>query len=444
MDYRSEYKSKLRTPAQAAQLVKSGDWVDYSINTVFPALCDAALAARRDELENVKIRGNLIYGPIKAVECDTEQEHFIYSSWHTSSYERKLCDKGLCFYDPMLFRNLFWYYKNFLTVNVAFACVSPMDEHGDFSFSVASGAAPAAVEVADIVVVEVNENLPRVHTLGGGSINIADVDYVVEGPHDPIVSVPSREPTPTDKKIAENVIPYIQDGSTIQLGIGGVPDALGMMIAQSDLKDLGMHTEFCTDAFLKLYESGRLTNKRKTIDRGLGVFGIANGTQVLYDWLADNQSFVSARMSYVNDPSVIARLDNFVSLNSCVNIDLYGQISSESNGLRHISGTGGQVDFLTGAAMSKGGKSFICLNSTFTDKDGGEHSRILPHFNGDIVTSPRSQAFYIATENGVVNLAGRSTWERAEMLISVAAPQHRDELIAAAQSQRIWRKSNKR
>jgi acyl-CoA hydrolase len=444
MDYRNEYKSKLLTPAQAAKLVKSGDWVDYSTSTVFPALCDEALAARRDELEDVKIRGNLVYGPIKAVESDPEQEHFIYSSWHTSGYERKLCDKGLCFYNPMLFRNLFWYYKSFLTVNVAFVCAAPMDEHGDFSFSVASGVARAAVDVADLVVIEVNENLPRVRSLGGGSINIADVDYVVEGPHAPMVSVPSREPTETDKRIAENVIPYLKDGSTIQLGIGGVPDALGMMIAQSDLKDLGMHTEFCTDAFLKLYESGKLTNKRKTMDNGIGVFGIASGTQGLYDWLADNQSFVSAKMSYVNDPYVISRLDNFISLNSCVNIDLYGQISSESSGLRHISGTGGQVDFLTGAAMSRGGMSFICLNSTFTDKDGVERSRILPHFNGDIVTSPRSQAFYIATENGVVNLAGRSAWERTELLVSVAAPQHRDELIAAAQAQRIWRKSNKR
>ena len=231
---------------------------------------------------------------------------------------------------------------------------------------------------------------------------------------------------------------------TIQLGIGGVPDALGMMIAESDLKDLGMHTEFCTDAFYKLHASGKLTNRCKTLDKGKGVFGVAAGTQVLYDWIDDNPGVAAYPIDYVNDPYVIAQLDNFISLNSCIAADLYGQVSSESSGLRHISGTGGQVDFLTGAAMSKGGKAFICMSSTFTDKSGAVQSRIVPHFDGDIVTSPRSQAYYIATEYGVVNLAGATTWERAESLISVAHPDFRDELIKAAEAQRIWRKSNKR
>ncbi|MEG1633254.1 MAG: acetyl-CoA hydrolase/transferase C-terminal domain-containing protein [Oscillospiraceae bacterium] len=444
MDYRSEYKSKLRTPEEAVRAVKSGDWVEYTTGTVFASLCDEALSKRRDELEDVKIRGQLIYGPIKTVECDPEQEHFIYSSWHCSSYERKLADKGLCFYEPMIFRNTHWYYSNFLKVNVAFICATPMDEHGYFNFSVGSGIALASVGEADIVVIEVNKNLPLCRGLAGESIHITDVDFVVEGHNDPVASVPSREPSAVDKKIAENVIPYIVDGSTIQLGIGGVPDALGMMLAESDLKDLGMHTELCTDAFLKLFEAGKLTNRRKNIDRDKGVFGLAIGTRALYDWLDNNPGYLTAPIEYVNDPYTIAKFDNFVSLNSCISVDLYGQVSSESSGLRHISGTGGQLDFLTGAAMSKGGKAFICMNSTFTDKSGQEKTRIVPHFEGDIVTSPRSQAFYIATENGVVNLAGKSLWERSELLVSVAAPQFRDELIAAAQAQRIWRKSNKR
>lgn len=444
MGFSEEYRSKLRTPEQAAALVKSGDWLDYASGTNFPVLCDAAIAKRRDELTDVKIRGQLIYGPIQAVECDPEQEHFTYSSWHTSGYERKLCDKGLCFYEPMIFRNLFWYYKSFLEVDVAYVCATPMDEHGYFNFSVGAGVAWASLQVAKKIVIEVNESLPVCRGGFGESIHISQVDAVVEGPHGPVVEIPCREPSATDKKIAENVIPHLVDGSTIQLGIGGVPDALGMMIAESDLKDLGMHTEFCTDAFYKLYAAGKLTNSRKTLDNGKGVFGMASGTKVLYDWLDDNPGVVTCRMSYVNDPYNIAKLDNFVSLNSCIGVDLYGQVSSESSGLRHISGTGGQVDFLTGAAMSRGGKAFICMNATFTDKAGVENSRILPHFGGDIITSPRSQAYYIATEYGVVNLAGRSAWERAELLISVAAPQFRDELVAAAQAQRIWRKSNKR
>ena len=217
-----------------------------------------------------------------------------------------------------------------------------------------------------------------------------------------------------------------------------------MMIAESDLKDLGMHTEFATDAFYKLFASGKLTNRRKTIDKGKAVFGVAAGTQDLYDWIDNNPGVAAYPISYVNDPDVIAQLDNFISLNSCIGVDLYGQVSSESSGTRQISGTGGQVDFLTGATKSRGGKAFICMSSTFADKSGKVQSRIVPHFGGDIVTSPRSQAFYIATENGVVNLAGASTWERAERLISVAAPEFREELIAAAEAQRIWRKSNKR
>ena len=306
------------------------------------------------------------------------------------------------------------------------------------------GNARAYIENADVVVIEVLEKLPR--ALGGQeeSVHISEVDMIVEGEHGPAIQLPSRAPSEVDKRIAANVIPYLCDGATVQLGIGGVPDALGMMIAESDLKDLGMHTEFATDAFYKLFASGKLTNRRKTIDKGKAVFGVAAGTQDLYDWIDNNPGVAAYPISYVNDPDVIAQLDNFISLNSCIGVDLYGQVSSESSGTRQISGTGGQVDFLTGATKSRGGKAFICMSSTFADKSGKVQSRIVPHFGGDIVTSPRSQAFYIATENGVVNLAGASTWERAERLISVAAPEFREELIAAAEAQRIWRKSNKR
>ena len=206
-----------------------------------------------------------------------------------------------------------------------------------------------------------------------------------------------------------------------------------------------MHTELCSDGYYALHKAGKLTNAKKTLHTGKGVLGLAVGSAELYDWVADNDDILGFPLSYVNDPSVISSMDNFISINGCLNVDLYGQVCSESSGTRQISGTGGQLDFVTGAGASKGGKSFLCMSSTFTDKSGIVHSRILPKFtNGDIITTPRAQTAYIVTEHGVVNLAGRSTWERAEALISIAAPQFRDGLIKAAEQQKIWLPSNKR
>ena len=443
MDVRQEYRAKLRTPEQAVQLVKSGDWVDYSSNICFPQLLDEALSKRRDELWDVKIRGNLLFGPIRAVEADPTREHFIYNSWHCSGYERKLCDKNLCNFIPMIFRNLGWYYTNFLTVNVAMMAVTPMDKHGYFNFSCATGVAKAIMDKADIVILEVNEHLPRI--LGGFDecIHISEVDCVVEGEHPPLPQFPIAEASEEDRKIASFIVPHIVDGATLQLGIGTMPNVVGGMISDSDLKDLGMHTELCGDAYLRMFEAGKLTNKRKTFQKDKGVTGLVFGSRELYDWVDQNPGVVVEPLSYVNDPAIIARHDNMISINSCISVDLYGQICAESAGLRQISGTGGQLDYLTGASMSRGGKAFICMTSSFVDKKGERHSRILPRFDGDIVTDPRSQAFWIVTEYGAENLAGCSTWERAEKLVSLAHPDFRDELIRAADAQRIWRRSNK-
>lgn len=444
MDYQAEYRSKLRTPAEAVRAVKDGDWVDYTSGLGFPPLLDAALAARRDELHDVKVRGNLCMGPLQIVECDPEQTHFLYHTWHCSAYERRLCDRGLCYFTPMIFRNLAWYYRQFLTVNVAMACVTPMDRHGYFNLSAATGVSRAILEQADIVILEINEHLPRLRGGFDEVIHISDVDMIVEGAHAPFSDPPEHPASAEDTAIANLLLPHICDGATVQLGIGGMPTVLGKLLARSGLHDLGMHTELCSDAYLELHEAGVLTNRRCTLHRNQGMLGITIGSKRLYDWVDDNPGVIAAPLSYVNAPEVIAQLDNMVSINSCIAADLYGQVASESSGLRQISGTGGQLDFLTGAAMARGGKAFICMTSTFTDRDGVRHSRILPYFGGDIVTSPRAQAYYLATEQGVVNLAGRSTWERAEALVSIAHPDFRDELIRAAEAQKIWRRSAKR
>lgn len=439
-----EYRAKLKTPEEAVKVVKDGDWVDYSCGVGAPTLLDDALARRKGEVKNVKIRGDLLLRPVQIVEQDRTQESFTYQSWHCSGYERKLCDEGLCFYTPMLFRNQAIYYRRHLTVDVAMISVAPMDDRGYFSFSVVNCSTRAILDAAKTIILEVDENLPNVYGGMEDCVHISEVDIVVEGKHAPLAQLPVPQATEIDEMIARRIVPHLTDGATIQLGIGGMPNSVGKLIAESDLKHLGMHTELLSDGYVDLYESGKLDNSRKTIHRDKGVFGIALGTQRMYDWVAENRGLLSFPMDYVNSPEVMSKMDNMISINSCVAVDLYGQVSSESSGTRHISGTGGQLDFTTGAFMSHGGKGFICMSSSFRDKQGNLHSRIKPKFTGgDIITTPRTQAFYIVTEYGCVNLAGRSSWERAESLISLAHPDFRDELIRAAEEQRIWRRSNK-
>ncbi|MBQ3893456.1 MAG: acetyl-CoA hydrolase/transferase family protein [Desulfovibrio sp.] len=441
--YLSEYRQKLRTPEQAAQLVKSGDWVSYGTIGTFPTLLDAALAKRRDELFDVKVRGNLAFGPVQVAECDPSCEHFTYHSWHCSAYERKLCDRGLCKFIPMIFRHLVPYHRHFLTVNVAMACVTPMDRHGYFNLSLAAGVAKGVLRSADIVILEVNENLPFIFGGFDEAIHISDVDYIVEGEHPPLTQVPTPPAQPEDVMVADLILPHIVDGATLQLGIGSMPNVIGQRLAQSDLKDLGMHTELCSNAYYDLYKAGKLTNRRKTFQPEKAVTGMVFGSGELYDWVDRNPGVIMEPLEYVNMAEVIARHDNMISINNCVAVDLYGQISSETAGFRQISGTGGQLDFLTGASMSRGGKAFICMTSTFRDRTGTLRSRIVPYFQGDIITVPRSQSYYVVTEYGCVNLEGMSTWERAELLISIAHPDFREGLIQAADRQMIWRRTNR-
>ena len=444
MDYKALYKEKLRTADEAVKCVKSGDWLEYTSNLGFAPALDAALSRRRDELHNVKIRGDLIFGPIQVVECDPSMEHFVYNTWHCSGYERRLCDKGMAFFEPMVFRNLGWYYKNFLTSNVCMATVSEMDSEGYFYFGSSLGLSKCIADNCDTVIVEVNRNMPKIYGTDDVRIHISEVDYIVESGDPPLFEMPNPAPTESDKQIASYILPHIVDGATVQLGIGGMPNALGELIAKSDLKDLGMHTELCSDGYFEMFKAGKLTNAKKTIHTGKGVLGLAIGSHEFNEWVNENPDIIGAPLSYVNDPYVIARNDNMISINACISADLYGQVCSESSGTRQISGTGGQLDFVTGAAMSKGGKAFLCMTSTFKSKDGELHSRIVPTFSGDIVTTPRSQVFYMATEYGIVNLAGKTTWERAEALISIAHPDFREELIKAAEKQRIWLPSSKR
>ena len=444
-DFQKMYQEKLISAEEAAKLVKSGDWVDFGWCVGHPDALDKALAARMPELTDVKIRGGIWLRRPAIFDVENAAEHFCWNSWHMSGIERKAIDEGIAFYSPMRYSELPRFYReNIHRPDVVMIQVAPMDEAGFFNFGPEASHLAAVCETGKVVVVEVNRNMPR--CLGGfeADIHISDVDYIVEGSDPMPGQIGSVPPTDVDVTVAKMIVEQIPNGACLQLGIGGMPNTVGSLIAESDLKDLGVHTEMYMDAFVDLAKAGKITGAKKNIDKGRQVYGFGAGTQKLYDYINNNPACMSAPVSYTNDVRVISQLDNFMSINNAVNIDLFGQVSAESSGIRHISGAGGQLDFVMGAYLSKGGKSFICLSSTFTDKKGVQHSRICPTLpNGEIVTDTRANTMYVVTEFGMVNLKGLNTWERAEALISIAHPDFREELIRSAEAMKIWRRSSR-
>ena len=440
------YKSKLRTADEAVKVIKSGDWVDYGFCATQPRVLDEALARRAPELEDVKVRGGISLWKPAIFDIEDPVHHIIYNSHHTSGFERKHIDTGACFYEPMRYSELPRYYYDHITPpDVAMFQVAPMDNHGYFNFGVSASHLKAVCDTAKVVIVEVNQNMPRCLGGFGESVHITDVDMIVEGRNDPMGTLASPEPTEVDKAVARQVVERIPSGSCLQLGIGGMPNAVGKLLCESDLKDMSVHTEMYVEAFVDLSLCGKISGANKSIDHGRQTYAFAAGTQRVYDFLDDNRMCMAAPVSYTNDIRTIASIDNFMSINNAVDVDLYGQISSETSGIRHISGAGGQQDFVLGAYLSHGGKSFICLSSTYQKKDGTLASRIRPTLvEGSVVTDTRPNTMYVVTEYGCVNLKGLSTWERAEALISIAHPDFRDELITSAQQQKIWYRSNKR
>ena len=444
MSWIEEYQKKLVTADEAVKVIKSGDWVEHAFGVAGANELDAALARRVDELWDVKIRCDIGAWPHYSNEADPTGEHFYWNSWHCGGLDRKYYNLGLLSYVPMKFHECpMMTRKDAIPPNVFMATVSPMDKHGYFSFGAGCPSAWAAIERAQYVLLEVNTNMPRV--LGGNqeSIHISQIDYVVESSNMPLPTIPDVPPNETEQKIAQHIIERLYNGCCIQLGIGGIPNAMGAMIAQSDLKDLGVHTEMYVDAYVKMTKAGKITGACKNIDKYKQVFSFAMGHRELYDFIDDNPGIISYSVDYTNSPVVVASIDDFVSINACIEVDLFGQVCSESVGPRHISGTGGQLDFVEGAYKSKNGQSFICMTSTFESKNGTV-SRIKPILTpGAIVTSPRTATHMIATEYGIANMKGKSTWERAEALISIAHPKFRDELIKEAGQMKIWRKTNK-
>lgn len=446
MDVRKMYEQKLCTAQEAVSIIKSGDWVDYGWCSGHPRVLDEALAARYAELNDVKVRGGVCLWKPAIFDVPDPAEHFIWNSWHMSGVERKHIATGACFYAPIRYSELPRYYRDHIIGNdVLMVQVAEMDEHGYFNLGPNPSHLVAAAENSKKIIVEVNKNLPRCYGGFEESFHISQVDMIVEGRHDPMAELGSAAATEIDMKVAEFITAQIPDGACIQLGIGGMPNAVGKLIAESDLKDLGVHTEMYVDAFVEMTEAGRVTGMKKSIDKGRQCFAFAAGTQKMYDFLNENPRVMAAPVNYTNDIRTLASIDNFMSINNAVEVDLFGQISSESSGTAHISGAGGQLDFVLGAYLSKGGKSFICCSSTFKTKDGEVKSRLVPTLKtGSIVTDTRANTHILVTEHGLVDIKGMTTWQKAEAIISIAHPDFRDELIQEAEKMRIWKKSNKR
>ena len=354
--------------------------------------------------------------------------------------------RGCAYYAPIRYSELPRYYRDSdCPDDVAMFQVAPMDAHGFFSFGPNASHLGAMCETSKKIIVEVNQNMPR--CLGGTEcgVHISKVTYIVEGENPPIGEMGAGGPaSDVDKAVAKLIVDEIPNGACLQLGIGGMPNAVGSLIAESDLKDLGIHTEMYVDAFVDIAKAGKINGSKKNIDRFRQAYAFGAGTKKMYDYMDNNPELMSAPVNYTNDIRSISSLDNFISINNAVEIDLFGQVNAESAGTRHISGAGGQLDFVLGAYLSNGGKSFICLSSTYKTKDGQLKSRIQPTLNpGSIVTDTRANTHYVVTEYGKVNVKGLSAWQKAEALISIAHPDFREELIAEAEKMNIWRRSSK-
>lgn len=446
MNYSKEYAEKLISAKEAAAMVKSNDWVDYAWAAQTPVAIDRELAKRVDELENVKLRGGVLLAVPEIFKADPNGDTFIWNAWHAGGPDRgRINNTDGAFYIPLRYSELPKYYRENCNVDIAFIQVPPMDEHGYFNFGLNASHLMAVCETAKKVVVEVNENMPR--ALGGfeSEIHISKVDAIVEGENSALPELAAGSFGDVDRKVAELIVNELSDRACLQLGIGSMPNAVGSLIAESDLKDLGVHTEMYVDAFVDLYNAGKITGAYKNVDRFRQTYAFAAGTKKLYDFIDNNPQCMAAPVDYTNDARIISKIDNFVSINNAVNVDLWGQVSSESSGIKHISGAGGQLDFVLGSYLANNGKSFICLSSKFHNKrTGKDESRIVLNFDaGSTITVARPNTNYIVTEYGIFNCKGRSTWERAEGIINLAAPEFRDDLIKQAEEANIWRKSNR-
>ncbi len=422
MSIENIYSKKRVTGEEAITHIKSGQRVFISHCSAEPGYLVDLLAKNKDQYENVEIVQLMPLGPMPLAEKGMEK-HFHYNSIFVGNATRNAVAEGRGDYTPCFFYQVPELFKTTLPLDVAMIQVSKPDEHGYCSFGVSVDCIKAAAENAKMVIAQVNENMPR--TLGDAFIHMNDIDYIVEH-NSPIVEIPVPVIGDVEREIGRLCASLIHDGDTIQVGIGGISDAV--LLSLKDKKDLGIHSEMLSDEIVDLIESGVITNSKKEINRGLTVVSFVLGSKKLYDYVNNNPSIKMHQINYVNNPAIIMQHRNIVSINFCVQVDLMGQVASETVGQKQISSVGGQVDFVRGVSMAENGRSIIAMTSTAKN---GEISKIVPFLEkGTPVTTSRNDVDYVVTEYGIAKLKGHTLAERAKALIAIAHPKFREELTA--------------
>lgn len=431
-DYKAMYQAKCMTAEQVAQQVQSGWVIGTDAAATEPAAILAAMAEkiRSTDTKDVKVHTMLDSYPFDFYADNSLAGKMTGYSWFSSGGARKAVNGGYADIIPGYYRDLPGHIRRLYDYDAYCVAVSPMDSHGYFSLATTSSFSEAMISKAKRIFIEVNEKQPR--SLCGTQLHVSQVDAIVENTHD----LPVLPPVVIDevsRTIGNLIAEQIPDGACIQLGIGAIPDATGTALKTKH--DLGIHTEMFTDSMVELLECGAVNNSKKQIHRGKTVTTFAFGSQRIYDYINDNPCFEILPVDYVNDPNVICQNDNMISINSALEVDLFGQVCAESVGTKHMSGSGGQIDYVRGACQSKGGKSFIAFSST---AKGGTISKIKSILTpGAIVTTSKNDVDYIVTEYGIAHLRGESLGSRARQLIAIAHPNFRDELTFEAKKRGI-------
>lgn len=421
MNWKETYKNKITTAAEAVNVIKDGNYVVFSHAAGIPQEIPQALMEQKEKFRNVHIYHMLSIGKGEYLTPDAS-EHFRHITNFVGGNSRQVIAENKADFFPCFFKDVPGLLGEIFPVDVAVIHVSLPDEEGYCSFGVACDYTKPAAEKASIIIAEVNDQMPYVG--GDNKIHLSKIDYIIPCSNR-LPEIPLPNITDIEKEIGRNCASLIEDGSTLQLGIGAIPDAVLLFL--KDKKDLGIHTEMFSDGVVELVEAGVVNGKKKTLHPNKLVATFLMGTKRLYDFIDKNPDVEMYSVDYVNDPWTIAKNEKLISINSCIEVDLMGQVASETIGLKQFSGTGGQVDYVRGAALSKGGKSIMAMPSTAAK---GKASRIVPFLaEGASVTTSRNDVDYVITEYGIAKLRGKTLKQRAEALIKIAHPDFRESLM---------------